>query len=656
MSSNRKKIIIVIIIYIFIVSLPFTFLNKSNSHISIHTVDMENGIMDLSSFDFNDSIALRGSGLECFPNELLSPGQIENRTGTIYPSSPDIPSLTTRIQIIVPEDREYMIFLTSTDFCSKIYVNGEFLDEIGIVGDNYDNTTPKTKFCYYSVYPIDGKIEIIEQSANYYHTESSGHRINIGLPETVKSHIMKIQFDSILRIVIFFTIFLIHLGYFMFYPKTRTNLYFSLLALMFAMREGLTGIKIWSSLFSNASWFVLYRAEYLSLCLICTLLILFLNSFFSNLLHKNFLIIMSAWNMLYAFIVLFTRPIFFTGLLKYYQIGLFIGILYIVIRVIWTIRRYSIEQYILIAGLAVFFYGTIEDILFYQGPIIRGIFGGNGAGTGLMCCIFIQMLALFFRTQRDINEAKDAMQRLELENNMLDRTNRIKTEFLGNISHELKTPLTVIGNYTELSRLHVEKGEVKDDYIIRNMKLVTSETERLSLMVSQLLDMAHIEDSEMKWNFARKDLSEIITKTINIYFPALNKNHNKIETMIEDNLPQIYVDEDRIIQVIVNLIANAIRSTKHGVITIGARLSANKCDIEIYVQDTGVGMNQNQIAHLFERFYTNNKNDRHSTGTGLGLFICKSIIEAHKGTINVQSEENKGTIFICTLPINNEVN
>ncbi len=652
--GNRKSIILVVLLYIFIVSLPFYFLNQMSNRISTHWVDMVNGVMDLTTFDFNDSIAQRGQGLECFPNELLTPEQIENQTGTIFPSLPDIPSLTSRIVVQVPEEREYMIFFISSDFSSKIYVNGNLLDEIGVVGDSYDNTTPQTRFCYYSVYPVDGKIEVVQQSANYYHRESFGHHISIGLPQTVKAYVLNSQLYTTFRMVIFFTIFLIHLGYFMFYPLVRANLYFSLLALLICIREGLTGNKMWATLLPELSWFLLFRAEYLTLPFIATFLLLFLNAFFEHLLPKASFVLMSAWNILFTLIILLTQPLIFTGLLKYYEIGLLVGIVFIVFRMLRTIRHYEVEQYILLAGILVLFYGAIDDFIFYQTPILRTPFLGGGTGTGMMCCIFVQMLALFLRTQRDIHEAKEATQHLELQNSMLDRANRMKTEFLGNISHELKTPLTVIANYAELSRLRTEKSPSADSYIIRNMQLISSETERVSLMVSQLLDISRIEDTDIAWNFSEHDVATLITKTITNYFPVLNKNHNKIEASIAEQLPMIYADEERIIQVLVNLIVNAIRFTKNGTITVGAVLADNEHAVEIYVKDTGTGISEEQLEHLFERFYTNSNDDRHSSGTGLGLYICKSIIESHNGMIHVKSEKNKGTIVTCTIPINNE--
>ncbi len=294
---------------------------------------------------------------------------------------------------------------------------------------------------------------------------------------------------------------------------------------------------MWTSLFPQISWFALFRSEYLTLCMACVLILLYINSFFNGLLHKLFMRIMVGGSAVYALIILFLRPLVFTGFLQYYEMGLFAGILYIVVRLAMAIRSCTTEQYILLAGLFVFFYGTVEDSLYYQALWHHTPFGGNGAGTGIMVCVFVQMLALFLRTQRDIYEARKSQQELTLQNSLLDKTNKMKTEFLGNISHELKTPLTIVANYTELARLYAERKEPKDDYIIRNMRLVSSETERIALMVSQLLDVVRIEDANMQYNLTKTNIKVLIENTINSYFPVLNKNHNTIKMLVSDDLP-----------------------------------------------------------------------------------------------------------------------
>jgi len=149
---------------------------------------------------------------------------------------------------------------------------------------------------------------------------------------------------------------------------------------------------------------------------------------------------------------------------------------------------------------------------------------------------------------------------------------------------------------------------------------------------------------------------EIIHSAVNTYFPILNKNNNKLQINTEDNLPPIQADYRRISQVVVNLIANAIRFTVAGLIRIFAKTKGTF--VEISVSDTGTGISPERLNCIFERYnIIKSDGDSHqddspqNTGTGLGLFICKHIVEEHGGEITVESELGKGTTVCFTLPI-----
>jgi signal transduction histidine kinase len=268
---------------------------------------------------------------------------------------------------------------------------------------------------------------------------------------------------------------------------------------------------------------------------------------------------------------------------------------------------------------------------------------------------------MYKKQQRELEKAREealaAKDVLARENDALEQLNRMKSEFLGNISHELKTPLAIVSGYAQLSeRLFKTDWEaVNKDDMINKMRFISSEAERLALMVEQILDVTRIEEGRMQINPVTCHTDEIIHSTIQTYFPILNKNENKLEIRIENNLPVIKADPLRISQVIINLIANAIRFTASGVISVSAKNS--KSCVEISVTDTGTGIAKEKLPHVFERYNTPNvriqgkeTHDGRDTGTGLGLFICKYIIEEHGGEIAIESEPCKGTVVRFTVP------
>ncbi|NLB55213.1 MAG: HAMP domain-containing histidine kinase, partial [Lentisphaerae bacterium] len=143
---------------------------------------------------------------------------------------------------------------------------------------------------------------------------------------------------------------------------------------------------------------------------------------------------------------------------------------------------------------------------------------------------------------------------------------------------------------------------------------------------------------------------EIIHAAIETHYPILNKNHNRLEIRIESGLPAVSADPARISQVIVNLISNAVRFSANGLITVSARREGS--NITVCVEDTGTGINPERLPRIFERYCQKQKSGGgQDTGTGLGLYICKHIVEQHGGAIWIESEEGRGTSVFFTLPV-----
>jgi signal transduction histidine kinase len=221
----------------------------------------------------------------------------------------------------------------------------------------------------------------------------------------------------------------------------------------------------------------------------------------------------------------------------------------------------------------------------------------------------------------------------------------MKTQFLSNASHELKTPLTVMSLRAqalrgELERLPQAKGAVDAALSI------AAEADRLALMVGQVLDITRIEEGNMAWDMTPCHIDEIIYGAVQTHFPILNEGNNRLEIQMDEALPLVLADAPRVSQVVVNLVTNALRHTRNGQITLLAR--ARGREVTIVVEDNGEGITPGELPFVFERYRTG-ENPR-GTGTGLGLYICKQIIEAHGGEIHIESDAGKGTRVTFTLP------
>jgi signal transduction histidine kinase len=227
-------------------------------------------------------------------------------------------------------------------------------------------------------------------------------------------------------------------------------------------------------------------------------------------------------------------------------------------------------------------------------------------------------------------------------------TNRLKTEFVNNISHELKTPLTLIRLYGEtLQRKgNLTNEEKKDCY-----EIITKESERLSHLINNVLDFSRIEMGRKEFDFRKGYLQDVIRDTLESYRYHLEKKGFVIHSDITSDLPEMNFDGEAIASVLINLLSNAMKfSAKEKEVTV--KLFSNSGNIVLQVADKGIGISEKEIPKIFERFYqSGNKIASEARGSGLGLTLVKNIVEAHGGRIEVESEPGKGSTFSVILPI-----
>ncbi len=232
----------------------------------------------------------------------------------------------------------------------------------------------------------------------------------------------------------------------------------------------------------------------------------------------------------------------------------------------------------------------------------------------------------------------------------LVRLEEVRKDFVANVSHELRTPVTSIKGFTET----LLDGAMHEPAILQEfLVIIQKESDRLHLLIADLLELSGIEREGFSLEFVRVNVKETIENALKIVSGKLE--HKNMDLMV--NIPDyliIEADTDRLIQVMVNLLSNAINYSKEGTkVTITAKKTAENAVIE--VQDQGIGIEQAELPRLFERFYrVDRARSRDSGGTGLGLAIVKHLIEAHGGTVEVKSTIGVGTTFTIHLPISQE--
>ncbi|MCH8069371.1 MAG: PAS domain S-box protein [Candidatus Marinimicrobia bacterium] len=224
---------------------------------------------------------------------------------------------------------------------------------------------------------------------------------------------------------------------------------------------------------------------------------------------------------------------------------------------------------------------------------------------------------------------------------------KMKTEFISTVSHELRTPLTSIRGYVDMI-LDGDTGEINDDQR-KFLEIVDRNTERLSDLINNLLDVEKIESGRIKFAREPVDMEHVLDETITTFRVAAEGKGLSFDVSIE-TVPKIIGDHDRLIQVFSNLLSNSIKYTQKGEIKLKAHAEGNK--VHISITDTGVGISEHDLPKLFTKFFrADTTYIREVGGTGLGLNIVKAILDAHQGTIKFSSKLGAGTSVDITLPI-----
>ena len=248
----------------------------------------------------------------------------------------------------------------------------------------------------------------------------------------------------------------------------------------------------------------------------------------------------------------------------------------------------------------------------------------------------IEMLCINY----DITPLKETEQKLIIARDKAEELDRLKSAFLANMSHEIRTPLNSIVGFSSLLA-ETDDREERQEYI----KIVETNNELLLQLVSDILDLSKIESGT--FDFVRSDL-DVNESCMKIIKSMEMKVPETVDLVFEKYMPDchIYTDKNRFMQVITNFINNALKFTKQGTIALGYEQTAPH-KIKFYVRDTGVGIPQEKIDSIFERFV---KLNTFVQGTGLGLSICKSLVSQMGGKIGVESTEGEGSCFWFTHP------
>ena len=297
--------------------------------------------------------------------------------------------------------------------------------------------------------------------------------------------------------------------------------------------------------------------------------------------------------------------------------------------------------------------------------LIVNMIPGTSLGFGLSFFGGLFSAVMLINSRRNHDSMTESL-RLSHQNRLLkelaDVASQAKGEFLSSVSHELRTPMTSVYGFTRVIKKKLEKDIIPrldtDDVILMravrqvqsNLDVIVSEGERLTSLINNVLDLAKLDAGRVEWHFSEIDLAAIINHVAATSSPLIETQHLYLKLEVGKNLPAILGDRDRIVQVLINLISNAVKFSELGGITIKAFQQND--EVIISVADTGIGIAPENCEKVFDKFQQvgDTLTDK-PKGTGLGLSICKEIVERHGGRIWVESEPGEGSVFSFALPV-----
>src|SRR5512134_871977 len=261
-----------------------------------------------------------------------------------------------------------------------------------------------------------------------------------------------------------------------------------------------------------------------------------------------------------------------------------------------------------------------------------------------------QVLAYSRQLEQKSRELEAASQELRDANQRLQELDRLKDDFISTVTHELRTPLTSIRAFSEILN---DNPDLDTPQRRRFLGIVIKESERLTRLINQVLDLAKIESGNAEWHTSEIDMREVVEDSLTSVSQLLKENGVQLDVSLPQELPSIVADRDRLMQVMLNLLSNAAKFCKRPGGRVSIALARQDGFLRVDVTDNGIGISESDKEIVFEKFrQVGDTLTNRPQGTGLGLPICRQIINHFGGRLWVQSQPGEGATFSFTLPFN----
>lgn len=513
------------------------------------------------------------------------------------------------------------------------------------MSDNAEEFIPATdRFTLYFTAQAD-TTEIIIRHAWFNHRTGTIHKLCLAKAPLISANDRAqtvcdgLIAGTLLAMAIFF------FGMFLLGNRKRSMMWFSLSCLTAALHYLIYESKQIRVLLPHLDWYTEHKLEYITNILYFVFILLYAFAMLGLRPRKRFVVtsVCAVGSILLFYIItpstVYTHFTLVTGAVM--AVYLILSSVYICIMTVKQRLMGYIDSIIVCSTVVL----TTAVYLIEGLTYFTKIFYIRSYATILFVfCNAVMLTINLSRTERRLDESKQRELQVTHMNETLEKLDRLKTDFMHNIAHEMKTPLTVMSGYAQLTEKQIDKNIVNSE-TLSNLKTISSEAQRLSDMVTKLLSVSHNEAAAIELSrFAAKD---VLSDAAAVCRPILAKHGNRLVTRA-DNCPDIIANREMLLQVLINLAVNSGKHTENGTVTFSAERSADGDNFAVFiVSDTGTGISRETLLHLFDKGYSTDG------GNGLGLYICRDIIESTGGEITADSSEN-GAVFRFTVPCGKE--
>ena len=631
------------------ISLLLSIVSAVISYSAARSPQVQAGLMELRDWDFTRRGPVQLNGAWTFyPQQLLTPGELAQQKLWGDKNYPELPSSwnpaygygTFHLTIRLPAAPELMaIRLPSIYTAHKLWINGRLVSAGGLVGMDRAHTQAQY---FHKLLPLPqtgGQLELVLQVSNFQHRNGGVRQpLTIGTYEQLNRSFLLELVNDMAATGGLIIMGIYHFILYSLQKQQQANIYFGLFCILIGARipfiDQISIMQLFPAL--PQEWAL--RFEYLTFFLALPTLFGYLASLFPAEISARLLRVTQAASVLYCLFMAFA-PLWLTNrLIPSYQVLILCTFFYLIYALMQAVKSKRTGARWTLAGSVIFLLAATNDILYTHGLSTLASLSPLG-------------LCIFILTQSNILASRlaHACQSVEALTAKLLQMDKLKNEFLANVSHELHTPLHgIIGIAETLADGAAGSLTPEQKY---NLLLIESSARRLSQLVKNLLEFSRLQHGDIVLQITAVSVKPLVQTVLDVCRPLAGGKDLKLLNQVPDGLPAVNADEDRLQQILYNLIGNAIKFSSSGTVAVSAAVYSP--DLVITVADTGCGISPERQQDVFLPFIQLDpacKSASH-TGLGLGLNITRKLVEQHGGNIWLQSKSGNGTIVRFTLPL-----